>query len=200
MNFGCSQRLWPLSIFSNWCYSLDMTTKDDLETSGELPRKGLGYWRISEAIRQNQIFILGEDKKELPIPAPLVQVIKDALSELMSNRSVEVVSSELLITTQEAADYIGMSRPTFVQVLTDGKIPYTQAGDGKHRRIKISDLVEYQRQEQLKRDAAFANFIRIGQEMMADPDYFEPSDEELRLMIKEVRRENAERERSKGNP
>lgn len=177
-----------------------MTTKDEIETSGEPPRKGLGYWRISEAIRQNQIFILGEDKKELPIPAPLVQVIKDAVSELMSNKSVEVVSSDLLITTQEAADYIGMSRPTFVQLLTDGKIPYTQAGDGKHRRIKISDLVEYQRQEQLKRDAAFANFIRIGQEMMADPDYFEPSDEELRRMIKEVRRENAERAQSKGNP
>jgi excisionase family DNA binding protein len=176
-----------------------MTSKDDLETNEEQPRKGLGYWRISEAIRQNQIFILGEDKQELPIPAPLLQVIKDAVSELMSNRSVEVVSSELLITTQEASDYIGMSRPTFVQLLTDGKIPYTQAGDGKHRRIKISDLVEYQRQEQLKRDAAFANFIRIGQEMMADPDYFEPSAEELRRWIKEARKEIADRERAEGN-
>lgn len=177
-----------------------MTTKDEIETSGELPRKGLGYWRISEAIRQNQIFILGEDKKELPIPAPLVQVIKDAVSELMSNRSVEVVSSELLITTQEAADYIGMSRPTFVQLLTDGKLPYTQAGDGKHRRIKISDLVSYQKQVEAERRFHLSNMVRIGQEMMADPDYFEPSPEELRRWIKEARREIADRDRAKGNP
>jgi len=177
-----------------------MTTKDDLGTSEEKPQKGLGYWRISEAIRQNQIFILGEDKKELPIPAPLVQVIKDALSELMSNRSVEVVSSELLITTQEAADYIGMSRPTFVQLLTDGKIPYTQAGDGKHRRIRISDLVSYQKQVEAERNSLLANMVRIGQEMMENPDYFEPSPEELRRWIKEARKEIADRERAKGNP
>lgn len=177
-----------------------MTTKDESETSGELPRKGLGYWSIYEAIRLNQLFILGEDKKELPIPAPLVQVMKDALSELMSNRTVEVVSSDLLITTQEAADYIGMSRPTFVQLLTDGKIPYTQAGDGKHRRIKISDLVSYQKQVEAERDSHLANMVRIGQDMMADPDYFEPSPEELRRWIKEARKEIADRQRAKGNP
>lgn len=177
-----------------------MTTKDDLESSKEKPQQGLGYWSIYEAIRLNQLFILGEDKKELPIPAPLVQVMKDALSELMSNRTVEVVSSDLLITTQEAADYIGMSRPTFVQLLTDGKIPYTQAGDGKHRRIKISDLVSYQKQVEAERDSHLANMVRIGQEMMADPDYFEPNPEELRRWIKEARREIADRERAKGNP
>jgi hypothetical protein len=176
-----------------------MTSKDEMETSEEQPRKGLGYWRISEAIRQNQIFILGEDKKELPIPAPLVQVIQDAVSELMSNRPVEVVSSELLITTQEAADYIGVSRPTFVQLLTDGKLPYTQAGDGKHRRIRISDLVEYQKNEKSKRDAAFTEFLRLGQEIQADPNYVEPPMEEIIRRIKEIRKENAERERAKGN-
>ena len=176
-----------------------MTSKDETKNKGALRRSPLDYSDISQALENGQLSLLGPDNKELAIPAPLAKILKDAIAELDRGRSVEVVTSDLEITTQDAADYLGMSRPTFVQLLTDGKLPYTQAGDGKHRRIKISDLVEYQRQEQLKRDAAFANFIRIGQEMMADPDYFEPSPEELTRIIKEIRRENAERERSKGN-
>jgi hypothetical protein len=35
--------------------------------------------------------------------------------------------------------------------------------------------------------------------MMADPDYFEPSPEELRRWIKEARKEIADRERAEGN-
>jgi excisionase family DNA binding protein len=92
-----------------------------------------------------------------------------------------------------------MSRPTFVQLLTDGKLPYTQAGDGKHRRIRISDLVEYQKNEKSKRDAAFTEFLRLGQEIQADPNYVEPPMEEIIRRIKEIRKENAERERAKGN-
>jgi excisionase family DNA binding protein len=176
-----------------------MTTNDETKGKDALRRSPLDYSEISQALEDGQLSLLGPNNKEFPVPAPLAKVLKDAIAELDRGRSVEVVTSDLEITTQDAADYLGMSRPTFVQLLTDGKLPYTQAGDGKHRRIRISDLVEYQKNEKSKRDAAFTEFLRLGQEIQADPNYVEPPMEEIIRRIKEIRKENAERERSKGN-
>jgi excisionase family DNA binding protein len=176
-----------------------MTTNDETKDKGDLRRSPLDYSDISQALENGQLSLLGPDNKELAIPAPLAKVLKDAIAELDRGRSVEVVTSDLEITTQDAADYLGMSRPTFVQLLTDGKLTSTQTGGGKHRRIRISDLVDYQQQEKLKRDQAFTEFLRLGQEMQADPNYVEPPMEEIIRKIKEIRKENAERERAKGN-
>ena len=41
--------------------------------------------------------------------------------------------------TQEAADFLGISRPTLVKLLEQGKIPYNQPG--RHRGILFSDLL-----------------------------------------------------------
>lgn len=176
-----------------------MTTNDETKDKGALRHSPLDYSDISQALEDGQLSLLGLDNKEFAIPAALAKVLKDAIAELDRGRSVEVVTSDLEITTQDAADYLGMSRPTFVQLLTDGKLPYTQTGGGKHRRIRISDLVDYQQQEKLKRDQAFTEFLRLGQEMQADPNYVEPPMEEIIRKIKEIRKENAERERAKGN-
>ena len=45
------------------------------------------------------------------------------------------------LTTQEAADFLGVSRPATVKLLEDGKIPYEQPG--RHRRIAFTDLLAF---------------------------------------------------------
>jgi excisionase family DNA binding protein len=176
-----------------------MSTKDDLKTKGPRRNPTLDYSLLSEALQEGKLFLLGPENEKYDIPSPLAKILQEAMAELYRGKTVEVVTSNLQVTTQDAADYLGMSRPTFVQLLNDGKLPYTQAGDGKHRRIRISDLVDYQQQEKLKRDAAFTEFLRLGQEMQADPNYVEPPMDEIIRIIKEIRKENVGRERAKGN-
>jgi len=59
------------------------------------------------------------------------------------------------LTTQEAADFLGISRPAMVKLLEQGKIPYDQPG--RRRQILLSDLRAYserrceQRREALDR-------------------------------------------------
>jgi excisionase family DNA binding protein len=176
-----------------------MTKNDDLETKGLARPSTFDYFALSEALKEGKLLLLGPGNKKIAIAGPLEKVLQEAMTELSRGRQVQVVTSDLLITSQDAADYLSISRPTLVQLLTDGKIPYTQAGDGKHRRIRISDLVEYQNQVRDERREHLASMVKIGQEMMADPDFVEPSPEELTRIIKEIRRENAERRRAKGN-
>jgi hypothetical protein len=75
---------------------------------------------------------------------------------------------------------------------------YQNFGNIKHHQNNKFQRLRKQ-QEKLKRDAAFTEFLRLGQEMQADPNYVEPPMDEIIRIIKEIRKENAGRERAKGN-
>ena len=65
---------------------------------------------------------------------------------------ITVVPQTQRLTTQEAADFLGISRPTLVKLLDQEKIPYDQPG--LHRRIMFSDLLRYVEQRREERTAA----------------------------------------------
>lgn len=69
----------------------------------------------------------------------VVDRIRDALAE---GRAVTVAFHDATLTTQEAADVLGISRPTLVRLLEHGEIPYEQPG--RHRRVQLQDVLDFQ--------------------------------------------------------
>jgi excisionase family DNA binding protein len=53
------------------------------------------------------------------------------------------------MTTQQAADFLNVSRPYLIKLLEQGEIPYIKVGS--HRRIRFEDLMEYKQQRNSKR-------------------------------------------------
>lgn len=91
----------------------------------------------------------------------------EALSE---GRGVSVVPTSVRLTTQQAADHLGMSRPTLVKLLERGEIPFSTVG--RHRRVALDDLIGYERRARRLRRQALAD---LTAETAADGDYFTQS-------------------------
>lgn len=94
----------------------------------------------------------------------MLTIIVDALS---SGRGVSVVPTDAQLTTQQAADHLGISRPTLVKLLERGDIPFLKVG--RHRRVKLEDLIAYEdRAGEERRQALDA----LTDEAAADGTYF----------------------------
>lgn len=72
---------------------------------------------------------------------------------------------ETRITTQQAADILGVSRPFVVALLERGEIPFERLGASSHRRIKRGDVLAYQDSMRETRRDALAEMTREAAEL-----------------------------------
>ena len=77
--------------------------------------------------------------------------------------AVKIVPVHAELTTQEAADLLNVSRPTLIQMLEEGKIPFRKVG--LHRRVRMEKLMQYKRQLEADRRAALAKLVAYDQEI-----------------------------------
>lgn len=79
------------------------------------------------------------DRVELPeeIYRALVQVVE----AMKRGMTVTIVPQAVMLTTQEAANIIGVSRPTLISLIEKGLIEFDLVG--RHRRISIDQVLKY---------------------------------------------------------
>lgn len=82
--------------------------------------------------------------KKIRIPRSALKLLGDILKAMSQGKLLSVMPLEADLTTQAAAEMLGCSRPHLVKLLEEGKIEFTKVG--KHRRIKIDDIVTYKNQ------------------------------------------------------
>jgi excisionase family DNA binding protein len=85
--------------------------------------------------------LVGPDGSQIDIPDELYRVLYDVVTALSHGLAISIAPHNMMLTTQEAADLLNVSRPTLVRLLTDGEIPYTMRG--RHRRVMLRDILDY---------------------------------------------------------
>lgn len=84
---------------------------------------------------------------------PLHPAVADAVAKLLraaaDNHALTMVNADHALTTQQAANLLGMSRQFLVELLEKGEIPFHKVGT--HRRIRASDLGQYARERSERR-------------------------------------------------
>ncbi|WP_229400337.1 helix-turn-helix domain-containing protein [Micromonospora okii] len=92
--------------------------------------------------------LVGPDGCEIEIPDELYGVLRDVVTALSEGLAISIAPHNTMLTTQEAADLLNISRPTLVRLLSDGEIPHTMRG--RHRRVMLRDILDYQ--ERVRRE------------------------------------------------
>lgn len=80
-------------------------------------------------------------EETVALPAGAVPLIVDILRGIAAGRSVSILPSSAELTTQQAADYLNVSRPFLVRLLDEGKLPFRMVGT--HRRVRVEDVVAF---------------------------------------------------------
>jgi excisionase family DNA binding protein len=97
------------------------------------------------------------------IPASAARLLVQILDEMSRGNAVKIVPVHAELTTQEAADLLNLSRPTLIQMLDQGQIPFRKVGT--HRRIPFTKVMEYKRKLESDRKAALAELVAYDQEI-----------------------------------
>lgn len=79
------------------------------------------------------------------IPAKALHLLAVILSSMAQGKAVSLIPSSSEVSTQQAADLLGVSRPHVVKLLEKGVIPHKKVGS--HRRILLEDLLAYEAQQ-----------------------------------------------------
>jgi len=96
--------------------------------------------------------IISPDGSMLRLPPSIARGLFVMLSALSEGDAVAVVPMGTDLTTQEAANLLGVSRPYLIRLIDQGVIPCEWVGS--HRRIRVEDVLAYRRSRQAKQRAA----------------------------------------------
>ncbi|MBF6356489.1 helix-turn-helix domain-containing protein [Nocardia higoensis] len=77
------------------------------------------------------------------LPRAALEPLREILANLAAGRDVTVVPANAELTTQKAAEILGVSRLHLIRLLHEGRIRYRLVG--RHRRVLASSLLEYRR-------------------------------------------------------
>jgi excisionase family DNA binding protein len=106
---------------------------------------------------------IGDDGEELTLPHAAERLIGLLLTEIAQGNAVTLIPIHAEFTTQEAADYLNVSRPYLIGLLNTGAIPFHMVGT--HRRIKFAALMAYAKASEAKQKAALDELVRQAQEL-----------------------------------
>jgi excisionase family DNA binding protein len=106
--------------------------------------------------------LIGPDDTRWELPVEVYKVLRDVLEAMSQGLAITVIPQHTMLTTQEAADLLGISRPTLVKLLENGTIPYQH--QGRHRRLLLSDVLEYRQSARENRRSQLDDLVKAAEE------------------------------------
>ena len=174
-------------------------TAQNLEQHTYLPEQEdaalvLNFLEAREAARGTRpaprYLLIGVDENDsIELPRSFHAVLRQVVEAMKAGKAVTVAPQNQTLTTQQAADLLGVSRPTVVKLIDDGKLPAETPGT-RRRLVKLDDVLklrDLRRQEQYRAILA------------TSPDYDDLDDvdviaDELRRVRAEIASERAKKQ------
>jgi len=118
-----------------------------------------------------RVQLVDDDSAEtttITVPSEALKMFMEILDHVKDGTSVSVVPAISELTTQQAADLLGVSRPYLINKVLIPTGPLSFRTVGRHRRIRFSELDEYRREDELRRTAAADAVTGISKDARLD--------------------------------
>lgn len=102
------------------------------------------------------------DQPPLELPHALYEIFRLSAEILARGDMVSIVPVNRLLTTQEAASLLNVSREYVRRLIRDQQLPSVDVG--RHHRIRLADVIAFRDQRDEQRREALANITRMGVE------------------------------------
>ena len=137
---------------------------DEVEAAGESARLLRAAIRSGLAGPSSVRLLTGEpNEQQVVLPRQAAQLLADMLVELANGNAVSLVPLQAELTTQQAADILGVSRPFLIGILERGEIIHRRVGN--RRRVPVADLLRYQEEQNDRTRAAVAALTEQAEEL-----------------------------------
>ncbi|MEO9576748.1 MAG: helix-turn-helix domain-containing protein [Roseobacter sp.] len=148
----------------------DLATKHDhsglmdrLPTREEIDSAAHAATAIAVAMElDGGLKVSGENGDPVKIAPAVGEIIIELLGHVSNGNMVTLVPVGTMLTTQEAADMLNVSRPHLTKLLKEGQMKFEEVG--KHRRVPLASLMDYREQKARRQEQAMQDLARLGQE------------------------------------
>ncbi|RWE12781.1 MAG: helix-turn-helix domain-containing protein [Mesorhizobium sp.] len=135
-----------------------LPSADDAELAAQASRQ------LSRAKHEGAELRVQVDGGEvLRLPKAVSELLYHLLTEMAQGNAVTLFPIHAELTTQEAADYLNVSRPYLIRLLEEGRVKFNMVGT--HRRIKFGDLEAFRKSNEDERKRVMDDLAAQAQEL-----------------------------------
>lgn len=119
--------------------------------------------RILAAHARDELRVQLDDGQTLVLPKSVARLLSHILTEMAEGNAVTMIPIHAEMTTQEAADFLNVSRPHLIGLLERGDIPFHKVGT--HRRVRFQDIKGYKDALLADRSHALDELAKASQDL-----------------------------------
>ena len=161
------ERRYRLHKQSQHSSAMTAHTRSPVRSSSDADVARASRERLAAFLRTDRALTLtvacDHARETVELPPSVAALLLEILEDMAAGSAVAVLRRDAELTTQQAADYLNVSRPFLIGLLEAGDVPFRKVGT--HRRVRFEDLRRYKHATDAARRGALDELAADAQEL-----------------------------------
>lgn len=122
------------------------------------------------ATHENARLTCEEPDGQADIPVSVLEAFRAVVTAMAKGQTITLIPYGQVLTTQQAAELLHVSRPHLIKLLEAGDIPFFRTDEraGAHRRVYLQDVVRYRENRNGHRRRKLEELTQLSAEYEGD--------------------------------